>query len=101
MILDFRVVDRISCLSNTYVDIAFSLYDIATEVYENNNNNNNNNNNIGMAFGIKRRSTLIMRSVKSNLTVGIGISNEEKIRTLGEKETFKYWASQNRYNPLI
>ena len=31
-----------------------------------------------------------MKSVKRHLTVGIELPNQEKIRTLGENETYKY-----------
>ena len=33
---------------------------------------------------------LVMKSGKRHLTVGIEISSQDKIRTLGEKETYKY-----------
>ena len=33
---------------------------------------------------------LVMKSVKRNITEGAEQQNQEKIRTLGEKETYKY-----------
>ena len=43
----------------------------------------------GMEFGIKEYAMLIMRSRKWQRTPGIELSNKEKLRTLGEKETYK------------
>ena len=45
---------------------------------------------IGMEFGIERCATLIMRYGKRHRTEGIELPNQEKIKTLGEKETYKY-----------
>ena len=43
-----------------------------------------------MEFGIEKCAMLIMRSGKRQMTEEIELSNQEKIRTLGEKETYKY-----------
>ena len=43
-----------------------------------------------MEFSIEKCAMLIMRSGKGQLTGGIELPNQEKIRTLGEKETNKY-----------
>ena len=43
-----------------------------------------------MEFGIEKCAMLIMRSGKRLLTEGIELLNQEKIRMLGEKETYKY-----------
>ena len=45
---------------------------------------------IGMEFGIEKYTILIMKSGKRHLTEGIEQSNQEKIRTLEEKEIYKY-----------
>ena len=45
---------------------------------------------IGMEFGIENYSILITRSGKWYMTEGVEQQNQEKIRMLGEKETFKY-----------
>ena len=45
---------------------------------------------IGMEFGIEKCAMLVMKSGKRHLTDGIEIPNKDKIRTLGEKETYKY-----------
>ena len=42
---------------------------------------------IGMEFGIEKWAMLIIKSGKQHRTEGIELSNQEKIRTLGEKET--------------
>ena len=42
---------------------------------------------IGMKFGIEKCAFLIMRSEKRQITEGIELSNQEKIRTPGEIET--------------
>ena len=42
---------------------------------------------IGMEFGIEKCAMLVMKSGKRHLTDG---PNQYKIRTLGEKETYKY-----------
>ena len=45
---------------------------------------------IGMEFGIEKCAILIMKSGKGHMTDGIELLNQDKIRTLGEKETYKY-----------
>ena len=45
---------------------------------------------IGMEFGIEKCAMLVMKSSKRHRTDGIEIPNQEKIRTLGENETYKY-----------
>ena len=43
-----------------------------------------------MEFGIEKCAMLVMKSGKSHLTDGMELSNQDKIRMLGEKETHKY-----------
>ena len=43
-----------------------------------------------MEFGIEKCVMLIIKSEKRRMTEGIELWNQEKIRTLGEKETYKY-----------
>ena len=46
---------------------------------------------IGMEFGIEKWAMLIMKSGKWQITEGMELPNKKKkIRTLGEKETYKY-----------
>ena len=45
---------------------------------------------IGMEFGMEKYAMLIMKSGKQQMTEGIELPNQRKIRTLGEKETYKY-----------
>ena len=45
---------------------------------------------IGIEFSIEKCAMLIMKSSKRHITVGMELSNQEKIRTLREKETYKY-----------
>ena len=45
---------------------------------------------IGMEFATNKCAMLIMRSGKRQMTEGIELANQDKIRTLGEKETYKY-----------
>ena len=45
---------------------------------------------IGMKFGKEKCAMLIMKSEKWHLTEGIELTHQEKIRTFGEKETYKY-----------
>ena len=45
---------------------------------------------IEMEFGIEKCALLIMRSGKRQITEAIEIPNQERIRSLGEKETCKY-----------
>ena len=44
---------------------------------------------IGMEFGKEKCAMLVMKSGKRHMTEGIELPNQEKIRTLGEKETYK------------
>ena len=46
--------------------------------------------NIGMESGIKQRALLIMKSEKRHMMDGMELPYPEIIRTLGEKETYKY-----------
>ena len=43
-----------------------------------------------MEFGIEKCAMLVMKSGKRHLTDGMELSNQYTIRTLGEKETYKY-----------
>ena len=43
---------------------------------------------IRMEFGMKKYAMLIMKSGKWQITEEIELPNQEKIRTLGEKETY-------------
>ena len=43
-----------------------------------------------MEFGIEKCAGLIRRSRKCQMTQGIEPPNQEKIRTLGEKENYTY-----------
>ena len=45
---------------------------------------------IGMEFGIGKCAMLVMKSSKQHLTDWMELPKEDKIRTLGEKETYKY-----------
>ena len=45
---------------------------------------------IGMEFGIEKYAVLIMKSGKQQMTEGIELPNQEKIRTLRENKTYKY-----------
>ena len=45
---------------------------------------------IGMEFGIGKCAMLIMISRKQQMTEGIELLNQAKIRTLEGKETYKY-----------
>ena len=45
---------------------------------------------IGMEFGIGKCAMLVMKSGKRHLTGGMELPNNDKIRTLGENETYKY-----------
>ena len=45
---------------------------------------------IGIEFGIEKCATLIMKSGKRNMTEEMELLNQDKIRTLREKETYKY-----------
>ena len=43
-----------------------------------------------MEFGIEKCAKLVMKSGKWHLTDKIELPTQDKIRTLGEKETYKY-----------
>ena len=43
-----------------------------------------------MEFGIEKCAILVMKSGKQHLTDGMELPNPDKIRTQGEKETYKY-----------
>ena len=45
---------------------------------------------IRMEFGIEKCAMLIMKSGKRHLTNGMELPNQDKIKTLAEKETYKY-----------
>ena len=45
---------------------------------------------IGMEFGIEKCAMLVIKSGKRLLTDGMELPNQDKIRTLGKKETYKY-----------
>ena len=44
----------------------------------------------GMEFGIEKCAILTMKSGKFESVEGIEVSNQECIRTFGEKESYKY-----------
>ena len=46
---------------------------------------------IGMEFGIEKCAILVMKSGKRHLNDAIELPNQDKIRTLGEKEIYKYF----------
>ena len=43
-----------------------------------------------MEFGIEKCAILVMKSGKQHLVDGMELPNQDKIRTLGENETYKY-----------
>ena len=43
-----------------------------------------------MEFGIEKCTMLVMISGKRHLTDGMELSNQDKIKTLAENETYKY-----------
>ena len=45
----------------------------------------------GMEFGIQKCAMLVMKSSKRHLTYGMELPNQDKIKTLGEKETYKHF----------
>ena len=45
---------------------------------------------IGMGSGIEKGTMQIMKSGKRHMTEGVELRNHVVIRTLGEKETYKY-----------
>ena len=46
--------------------------------------------NIGMKFVIEKCAMLVMKRGKRHMTDGMELPNQDKIRTLGENETYKY-----------
>ena len=42
-----------------------------------------------MEFGTEKCAILVMKSDKRHLTDGMELPNQDKIRTLGEEETYK------------
>ena len=45
---------------------------------------------IRMEFGIEKCAMIVMKSSKWHMTEGVELPNQVVIRTLGEKETYKY-----------
>ena len=45
---------------------------------------------IGMEFSIEKCAMLVRKSGKRHMTDGMELPNHDKIRTLGESETYKY-----------
>ena len=45
---------------------------------------------IGIEFGKEKCAKLVMKSGKRHMTDGMELPNHDKIRTLGEKKTYKY-----------
>ena len=43
-----------------------------------------------MEFGIEKRAMLVIKSCKRQMTDGMELPNHDKIRTLGENETYRY-----------
>ena len=54
-----------------------------------------------MEFGIEKCAMLVIKSVKRHMTDGIELSNQDKIRTRGEDETYKYSSGNERQDPKI
>ena len=48
---------------------------------------------IGMEFGVEKFTMLVMKSGKRHLTEGMVLPNQDKIRLLWEKETYKYFGT--------
>ena len=48
------------------------------------------NQNIGMEFGIEKCTMLVIKSGKQHLMDGMELPNQDKIKSFGEKETYKY-----------
>ena len=46
---------------------------------------------IGMEFGIEKCALLVMKSGKRHMTDGMELPSQNKIRTLGENESYKYF----------
>ena len=47
--------------------------------------------NIGMEFGIEKCAMLVVKSDKQHITDRMELPNHDKIRTLREEETYKYF----------
>ena len=47
------------------------------------------NHDIGMEFDIEKCVMLVMKSGRRHITDGMELPNQEKIRTLGQKQTYK------------
>ena len=45
---------------------------------------------IGMEFGIEKCAMLVLKRGKFRITEGMDLPNQDKVRTLGENETYKY-----------
>ena len=45
---------------------------------------------IGMEFGIEKCAMLVMKNGKRHMTGGMEPPNQDKIRTVGEKKTYKH-----------
>ena len=45
---------------------------------------------LGMEFGIQKCAMFVMKCGKRHMNDGIELQNQDKIRTLGENETYKY-----------
>ena len=45
---------------------------------------------IGMEFGIEKCAMLVIKSGKRHMTDGMELPSQDKIRMLGENETYKY-----------
>ena len=43
-----------------------------------------------MEFGIEKCVMIVMKSGERHIIEGVELPNQEKLRTLGEKETYKY-----------
>ena len=49
-----------------------------------------------MEFGIEKCAMLVTKSGKWHITEGMELPNQDKIRTIGEKETYKYqWSTRS------
>ena len=68
-----------NCLRKNEKELEYLIY--AVKIYSHD---------IGMEFGIEKCTVLVMKSGKRHLTDGMGLPNQVKIRTLREKETYKY-----------
>ena len=60
------------------------------ELGNSNSSSENIHSNTRMEFVIEKCAMQVMKSGKRHLTDGMEIPNQDKIRTLGEKETYKY-----------